>query len=120
MEKSKNSTRYIVNVSAVEGKFYYSGKSTRHPHTNMAKAGLNMFTRTSGKYFAQNNIFMTCVDTGWVSMMNPLDQNIKKLNSDIFSVPIEDIDGAMRVLDPVFEGYNNGVNLHSIFLKDYK
>lgn len=56
----------------MEGKFYYKGKTTKHPHTNLAKASLNMFTRTSGEYFAKFNIFMTCVDTGWVSMMNPV------------------------------------------------
>ena len=37
---------FIVNVSAMEGKFYRH-KAPTHPHTNMAKAALNMMTRTS-------------------------------------------------------------------------
>jgi NAD(P)-dependent dehydrogenase (short-subunit alcohol dehydrogenase family) len=39
--------KHIVNVSAMEGQFYRKFKTTRHPHTNMAKAALNMMTRTS-------------------------------------------------------------------------
>ena len=38
--------KFIVNVSAMEGKFYRY-KTPNHPHTNMAKAALNMMTRTS-------------------------------------------------------------------------
>ena len=34
---------FIVNVSAMEGKFYRN-KTPNHPHTNMAKAALNMMT----------------------------------------------------------------------------
>ena len=36
---------FIVNVSAMEGKFYRY-KTPNHPHTNMAKAALNMMTAT--------------------------------------------------------------------------
>ncbi len=55
--------RFIVNVSSMEGKFYRRKLAT-HPHTNMAKAALNMMTRTSAADYQKNNIYMTAVDTG--------------------------------------------------------
>ena len=55
--------RYIINVSAMEGKFYRY-KMPNHPHTNMAKAACNMLTRTSSEDLAKNHrIFMNSVDT---------------------------------------------------------
>ena len=39
--------KYVVNVSAMEGQFARGYKGPGHPHTNMAKAALNMLTRTS-------------------------------------------------------------------------
>lgn len=38
LEKSPHSQRFVINVSAMEAKFYRH-KDDRHPHTNMAKAG---------------------------------------------------------------------------------
>lgn len=72
MEKSEFKERFIINVSAVEGIFSRSFKSSNHPHTNMAKASLNMMTRTSGSHYANSSIFMNAVDTGWVTDENPL------------------------------------------------
>ena len=46
--------KHIVHVSAMEGQFYRTFKTTRHPHTNMAKAALNMMTRTSAADFAKD------------------------------------------------------------------
>ena len=46
LESSPHPDRYVVNVSAMEGKFYRYKQPT-HPHTNMAKAALNM---TLGEY----------------------------------------------------------------------
>ena len=40
---------YVVNVSAMEGQFSRGYKGPGHPHTNMAKAALNMLTRTSAQ-----------------------------------------------------------------------
>ena len=107
-------SRYIVNVSSMEGKFDRRFKSTQHCHTNMSKASLNMMTRTCGRYFALSKIYMTCVDTGWVSEMNPF--NLFKYDR---TVPLDEIDGAMRVLDPIIKGYSKNIYMHSIFLKDY-
>jgi NAD(P)-dependent dehydrogenase (short-subunit alcohol dehydrogenase family) len=115
MSNGDYESRYIVNVSSMEGKFNRRFKSTQHCHTNMSKASLNMLTRTCGRYFAKYKIFMTSVDTGWVSEMNP---------SHLFNydrtVPLDELDGAMRVLDPIIEGYTKKKYLHSVFLKDYK
>ncbi|KAJ3242612.1 hypothetical protein HDU81_000057 [Chytriomyces hyalinus] len=108
--------RYIVNVSAMEGQFYRQ-KSTCHPHTNMAKAALNMMTRTSAKGFSETGIFMTCVDTGWVTNENP-----RQRESDEFQrmqPPLDEVDGAMRVLDPVFLGVKNEKRFWGVFLKNY-
>ena len=101
-------------------------KSSRHPHTNMAKAALNMMTRTSAQEYAHSSIFMTAVDTGWVSDENPLPSRDPR-----FTTPIDEIDGAARVLDPVFSYLNAAAAstaettaaspkpLFGVFLKDY-
>lgn len=102
---------FIINVSAMEGKFDYIGKSSSHPHTNMAKAALNMLTRTCGMNFKKSNIYMTGVDTGWCSEMNP-----SKMYTAERTVPLDEIDGAMRILHPIFDD----LDLHSVLLKDYK
>lgn len=46
----------------MEGKFYRV-KSPNHPHTNMAKAAVNMMTRTCAEDLAKRGIFMNSVDT---------------------------------------------------------
>ncbi|KAJ1565428.1 hypothetical protein HK096_002833, partial [Nowakowskiella sp. JEL0078] len=93
--------RYIVNVSAMEGQFYRPMKSIFHPHTNMAKAALNMLTRTSAKGLADVNIFMTAVDTGWITDEKPVGEWHKRGNAP---PPLDEWDAAMRVLDPVLCG----------------
>ena len=113
-----NDDKYIVNVSAMEGKFYRH-KGPQHPHSNMAKAALNMMTRTSAQEYAKSaNIYMTSVDTGWINDENPYEKakHIAKTN---FQTPIDEIDAAARVLDPIFDGINNGNNLTGVFLKNY-
>jgi NAD(P)-dependent dehydrogenase (short-subunit alcohol dehydrogenase family) len=123
MEKSPFQDKYIVNVTAVEGIFNHY-KRTTHVHTNMAKAALNMFTRTCGKYLKNFNIYMTCVDTGWVSHMsemnNILNDDKKEDYENLFeNIPLDELDGAMRVLHPIIEGVQNKNYLYGILLKDY-
>ncbi len=123
MLKSPFPDKYIVNVTAVEGIFNHFKKTT-HVHTNMAKASLNMFTRTCGKYLKNFNIYMTCVDTGWVSPMSEinkiLDNNTKNNFEEEFkNIPLDELDGAMRVLHPIIEGIKNKNYLSGILLKDY-
>lgn len=97
--------RYIINVSAMEGKFYRY-KTPNHPHTNMAKAAINMMTRTSSEDLAKKRIYMNAVDTGWINDENPLERAAKIAKTNAFQTPIDEIDAAARVLDPVFTGVN--------------
>mmetsp|Transcript_100040 Transcript_100040/g.188291 ORF Transcript_100040/g.188291 Transcript_100040/m.188291 type:complete len:637 (+) Transcript_100040:107-2017(+) len=104
LERSPNPDRYIVNVSAMEGKFYRYKQPT-HPHTNMAKAALNMMTRTSAEDFAKTSgIYMNSVDTGWINDENPLPTARRIAEDHGFQTPIDEIDAAARILDPVLTG----------------
>ena len=123
MNKSPFKDKYIVNVTAVEGIFNHY-KRTTHVHTNMAKAALNMLTRTCGKYLQKEEIYMTCVDTGWVSHMNEMtkiidEENQENAENEMANVPLDELDGAMRVLHPIIEGIKNKNYLYGILLKDY-
>lgn len=103
-ERSPHPDRYIVNVSAMEGKFYRYKQPT-HPHTNMAKAALNMMTRTSADDYARTSgIYMNSVDTGWINDENPLPTAQRIAASHGFQTPIDEIDAAARILDPVLTG----------------
>merc|ERR1712190_505730 len=104
MERSPHGDRYIVNVSAMEGKFYRYKQPT-HPHTSMAKAALNMMTRTSAEEYARNSgIYMNSVDTGWINDENPLPTAQRIADDHGFQTPIDEVDAAARILDPVVAG----------------
>ncbi|KAH3745534.1 SDR family oxidoreductase [Pelomyxa schiedti] len=113
-----SSPAHIVNVSSMEGRFA-GPKQPWHPHTNMAKAALNMMTRTSAEEFAQRGVYMNSVDTGWVTYEAPNEFMGHKLALGL-EPPIDEIDGAARVLDPVFVGYKTGNHSSGNFYKDYK
>ena len=122
-EKSPFPDRYIINVSSVEGIFNHY-KRTSHPHTNMAKAALNMMTKTVGPYYKNFGIYMTSVDTGWVSPMNEMNSLLDKNKRESYekefcNIPLDELDGAMRVLHPIIEGIKNKNYLYGILLKDY-
>jgi NAD(P)-dependent dehydrogenase (short-subunit alcohol dehydrogenase family) len=103
----------------MEGKFLRFQKGERHPHTNMAKAGLNMFTHTSASALAKDGIFMNAVDTGWVTDEDPAALAAFKQNHHDFQPPLDIVDGAARVCDPFFSGILTGKHEYGKFLKDY-
>ena len=120
LRRSPFPRRFVVNVSAMEGQFTRRSKTERHPHTNMAKAALNMLTRTSGPDLAPEGIYMTSVDTGWITNEHPHPKAARMADLG-FRPPLDLIDGAARIYDPVVRGLNDPQTPFSgVFLKDYR
>lgn len=120
MKKDNTGQKHIVNVSAMEGKFHRFKQASRHPHTNMAKAALNMLTHTAAEDLAQYGIFINSVDTGWVTDEDPATLAELKQAIHDFQPPLDIVDGAARVCDPFFHGILTDKHWTGKFLKDYQ
>jgi NAD(P)-dependent dehydrogenase (short-subunit alcohol dehydrogenase family) len=120
MKREHTGMKHIINVSAMEGKFHRFFKEDRHPHTNMAKAALNMLTHTAAGSLAKEGIYINAVDTGWVTDEDPADLAKYKKEVHDFQPPLDIVDGAARVMDPLFDGINTEKHWSGKFLKDYR
>jgi len=118
--RQPSADKHIVNVSAMEGQFYRRFKTDKHPHTNMAKAALNMMTRTAAVDYVRDGIHMNSVDTGWVTDEDPAQLAERKREEHGFHPPLDIVDGAARIVDPIFDGMNSGRHVWGQFLKDYR
>ncbi len=117
---SGDGAKHVVLVSAMEGQFYREHKTDRHPHTNMAKAALNMIVRTSAPDYAKDAIHLNAVDTGWVTDEDPVHLAARKAEEHAFSPPLDAVDGAARIVAPIFEGFGAGRHASGLFFKDYR
>jgi NAD(P)-dependent dehydrogenase (short-subunit alcohol dehydrogenase family) len=117
---SADPAKHVVLVSAMEGQFYREHKTDRHPHTNMAKAALNMLVRTSAPDYARDGIHLNAVDTGWVTDEDPVHLAARKAEEHAFAPPLDVVDGAARIVAPIFEGFRAGRHRAGLFFKDYR
>jgi NAD(P)-dependent dehydrogenase (short-subunit alcohol dehydrogenase family) len=119
MLQSIHKEKYIINVTSSEGQFSYMNKTIFHPHTNMTKAALNMLTRTSAGDFVKNNIYMNAVDVGWIST-GANEEKRNRLFENLQIPPLDSVDGAMRIIQPILDIRDGNTELYGKLLKNYQ
>ncbi|MES9536458.1 SDR family NAD(P)-dependent oxidoreductase [Actinomadura sp. NPDC000600] len=119
LELSPRPRRYVVNVSAVEGQFDRVYKGAEHPHTNMAKAALNMLTRTTASELAEHGVHVTSVDPGWFTDQQPEPARARRTAAG-FRPPLDVVDAAARIYHPIVRGERGGDPPSGCLLKDYR
>jgi hypothetical protein len=77
-------------------------------------------TLTSARDYIKDGIHMNAVDTGWVTDEDPAVHANRKRDELGFEPPLDIVDGAARICDPVFAGLLTGEHTWGKFLKDYK
>ena len=95
----KSKKPYILNVHAKEGLFNVH-KTGKHIHSNMAKSALHMFTRCVASDYP--DISIHGCDPGWISI-DEYDLD----GSPWLIPPLDEIDGAARVLYPLWKNLNS-------------
>jgi len=100
LQKNEQFIPNIIHVHAKEGVFD-TNKGNIHIHTNMAKASLHMFTKClhdcKYKTLAGKNISIYGIDPGWISV-----DEYYKNNKPWIVPPLDEVDGAARILFPLF------------------
>ena len=112
--KSKNKNRFVVNVCGLDAQFNRINKTSQHPHVNMSKAALNMMTRTSASDYAEDNIFMNSVDTGWITHEGSYSKR-EQMRLKGFVPPLDEVDGAARIYDPIVSAIKHQVTFGKLF-----
>jgi NAD(P)-dependent dehydrogenase (short-subunit alcohol dehydrogenase family) len=110
--------KFAVVVSASEGRFA-AEKSGQHPHTNMAKAAVNMLVRTSAEEFAADRVYLSAVDPGWFSVQSAA-PSAERMHAAGGRLPLDAEDAAARILDPVFAHLHADTPPHGVLFKDYR
>ena len=92
---------YLINVHAKEGLFDVC-KTESHIHTNMSKASLAMFTRCMARARSRNKVSVHGCDPGWISI-----DEYDLGESPWIVPPLDEIDGAARILFPLWKNLNS-------------
>lgn len=116
MLRSSNLNKFIINVSSVEGRFNRKRKLSRHIHTNMAKASLNMMTNSMSSDYCNDRIYIYSCDPGWITSQFPSEYE----NNKNFVPYLTPDDGACRICYPVYLHINDyEIKDSGAFYKDY-
>ncbi len=117
MKNSPHKNSFIINVSSVEGRFNPKKKLSRHVHTNMAKASLNMMTHSLAMEYERDNIYIYSVDPGWVSNQFPTGYEASK----DFKSYLTFEDAASRICYPIYSKLTNeNIKDSGSLWKDYR